>query len=204
MHIRGNFKTSFVDDINYYRGKCGMCQNYNLNAPSYRGCKCNIHTLKGLAFDDTCSRQRDDRRRSIKEIKKAFEKCRGYDPAIYYIATVIRDTLQTEEAIFYYDLIKEFWQNELEPNGQYQEFLEFYDFCGRLAAKMIKKDNHCQEICQTILANYFVPLGAYIICYEYDKAFEIYQELVNKLRIIYNDNKEQSLEEYQIKRIRRF
>ena len=71
MHIKGSFDSHFHNDINYYRGKCGMCQNYDLKSTNHRGCRCQIHTRKNLAFDDSCSYQRDDRSRSIKDIKKA-------------------------------------------------------------------------------------------------------------------------------------
>lgn len=208
MHIKGNFNPQFVNDINYYKGKCGMCQNYQLQKTTHRGCQCRIHTLRALAFDDTCSRQRDDRSRSIKDIKKAFENCRGYDPAIYYIATIVNNILNTEKSQFYYDLIKEYWQDIFQNNPKYQEFLEFYDFYGHIIANLISKDKNKEQICLTILNNYFVPIGLDLQIGNYDKAFKTYQDMVLKIRLlyaeIYQNFNQENLEDKQITRIRRF
>ena len=187
MHIKGNFDSRFHNDINYYRGRCGMCQNYDLKSTNHRGCRCQIHTRKNLAFDDSCSYQRDDRNRSIKDIKKAFESIRGYDPAIYYIATVVKNTLNDDKALFYYELIKNFWLDILQNNNSYQEFLTFYDILGKLLAQEIRKDQNCEIICQNILENYFVPFGAYVEMRNYNQALAIYIDMVNQLRTLYNE-----------------
>ena len=62
MPIRGNLSPYFHDDINYYWGKCAMCVNYNLLRPTYRGCECLRYTRKGLAFDDKCMHQINDKK----------------------------------------------------------------------------------------------------------------------------------------------
>ena len=208
MHIKGNFDSRFHNDINYYRGRCGMCQNYDLKSTNHRGCRCQIHTRKNLAFDDSCSYQRDDRNRSIKDIKKAFESIRGYDPAIYYIATVVKNTLNDDKALFYYELIKNFWLDILQNNNSYQEFLTFYDILGKLLAQEIRKDQNCEIICQNILENYFVPFGAYVEMRNYNQALAIYIDMVNQLRTLYNEAyvkyQKQNLENYQLARIKRF
>ncbi len=208
MHIKGSFDSHFHNDINYYRGRCGMCQNYDLKSTNHRGCRCQIHTRKNLAFDDSCSYQRDDRSRSIKDIKKAFESIRGYDPAMYYIATVVKNTLKNEKALFYYELVQEFWLNILPNSNIYNEFLTFYDILGKLLAIEIERDENREKICTNILENYFVPFGAYVEMHDYDKALAIYLDMVNNLRTLYNEAylkyQSKNLEDYQLTRIKRF
>lgn len=185
MHIHGDFLTYFNEKNGYYNGKCGMCSHYKLNEPTRYGCKCDVRTRKGLAFDDTCRSQRDDRYRSQKDIKKAFEKIRVYTPEIYYIATAVRDILNTPESKVCFVLIKQYRDKRVQNELRFYGDLVSYDIYGRLVADAIRKDKKSEEIANILLTNFLKPTCQFILEDRIDEAVAFYRYGVVKLKELY-------------------
>lgn len=185
MHIRGNFLNGYSDKKGYYDGKCGMCEHYQLDKITRFGCMCDVRTRKGLAFDDTCSRQRNDRKRTSKDIKKAMEKIRDYTPEVYYVATAVRDILGSEASKVCFVLIKQYRDQRVQNELRFFGNLVSYDIYGRLVAEAIRKDKRAKEICTIILNSLLKPTCRLILNDELDRAIAFYRYGIERLCELY-------------------
>ena len=226
-----NLYDGFKDIDGYYKNKCGMCEKYPIYDKSKatpRGYVCPIHSSGwfstiGVAFDDTCNRQSNDRRRKHKDIKDAYEalikKCGRYNPKpySYYIATVVDKILKTDVTKVYWQMIGEFRENILEKNIRYFNLLASYDIYGRIIAYAIEKDENQKEVALAIYNNYLIPICSLISMSYYDtekvaEAISLYRQMVENLIDLYkipnikdyNYNDLKSLSKDDITRIRRF
>ncbi len=221
----------FKDIDGYYKDKCGMCESYPIwdkSKATPRGYVCPVHSTGwfstvGVAFDDSCNHQRNDRRRKHKDIKDAYEvlikKCGRYNPKSYnyYIATVVDNILKTDVTKIYWQMISEFRENILEKNIQYFNLLVSYDIYGRIIAYAIEKDENKKEVALAIYNNYLIPICNLISIANYDtskieEVIFLYKQMVENLMDLYkipnikeyDYNNLTSLSKDDITRIRRF
>ena len=191
----GYFKP-YLDSMSYYDGKCATCLNYNLyniSAAYKDGFKCVVHSSRRLALDDSCRSYREDRRRTYKDIEKAFkelEKKYGrYAPhsySVWYIMTVVCQILGIEEYQKYLALGVYFREEYLEKDILKNcKILVNYDMNGRLIADSINQDEQKEVVAQELFNTYLLPFCNAIEGGQNDVALGIYLEMFEKLKDIY-------------------
>lgn len=186
-----------------YKGQCGSCKNYQINdlrgaerdgyGCSYQGRVFGSPYYKRFPFDYSCGGYKKDSYRTDKDIQKAYEdldRRYGYRPGKstwYYIATFVTETLGTEACENYFTTIAQFREQVLEKKIiKYASFLVEYDMYGRLIANSLYQDEQKELIAKELLFNYIIPTCLLINQKKYDEALNIYIEMFEKLKEMYN------------------
>ena len=205
----GYFKP-YLDKMSYYDGKCATCINYNINniRDAYKdGFKCVVHTSGRLAFDDSCRSYREDRRRTYKDIEKAFNemerKYGRYTPhsySVWYIMTAVCQILGIEEYQKYLALGVYFREEYLEKDIiRNCNLLVNYDINGRIIANSINSDEQRKLVAEEIFNNYLLPFCQAVETGQNEVALGIYLEMFDKLKEIYRVEQLNNLSEtYQV------
>lgn len=189
------FKPYFVDQTGYYRDKCGGCINYNITnlRDAYNdGYPCVARRNKRLAFDDSCTSQREDRRRTDKDIKKAFEameaKYGRYKPHSYsawHIMTAVCNILGIDEYQEYLATGVYFREEVLQKDLRYLGLLVQYDMLGRLVANSLWQDEQKEVVAYELFVNYLKPFCENVQNNNVDAALGRYTEMYERLKEIY-------------------
>ncbi len=193
--------SSFVDNDGYYINRCGMCIMYpidDISKATPRGYVCPKYNSGwlggtiGMAFEDSCNSQRNDRSRRHKDIKKAYEnlirKCGRYEGKSYwsYIMTTINAIINTSKTISYYHILGEFRDNYMQNKIEYWHYLVQYDIYGPIIAQKIYTDSNKINVANYLINNYLNIVVDNIINNNYEQAIIIYVKMVNDLKNYYH------------------
>lgn len=184
-----------------YKGQCGSCVHYmidDLRGADKDGYGCNANGkvfgssyYKRFPFDHSCSRYQEDRRRSDRDIDKAFralDSRYGYRPGSsswWYIATFVNETLGSDLCENYFHTMADFRENYLQKNLIYVNFLVQYDMYGRLIKDSLDKDPQKIVIARELFINHIIPICSDIDAQNYDAAFGKYLNMFETLKSLY-------------------
>lgn len=186
-----------------YDGMCGSCVHYKINdlrgaykdgyGCDYQGRIFGSSNYKRFAFDDSCRGYKKDYNRSDKDIDKALKALNsryGYRPGKstwWYIVTFVADILNTDIADECFITFAEFRSEILEGKIiKYAAFLVEYDMYGRLIANSLYQDEQKEIVARELLTNYIIPTCNLINEEKYDEALNLYTEMFEKLKEMYN------------------
>ena len=186
-----------------YKGQCGSCKNYlidDLRGADRDGYGCKYQGkifgspyYKRFPFDYSCGGYKKDYNRSDKDIDKALKALNsryGYRPGKstwWYIVTFVADMLNTDIADECFITFAEFRSEILEGKIiKYAAFLVEYDMYGRLIANSLYQDEQKEIVARELLTNYIIPTCNLINEEIYDEALNIYMEMFEKLKEMYN------------------
>ena len=184
-----------------YKGQCGSCVHYRIedlrgaDRDGY-GCDANGKVFgspyyKRFPFDNSCSRYKEDRNRTDRDIEKAFKALDnkyGYRPGSsswWHIATFVNTTLGSDVCNNYFYTMVAFRENYLQKDLRYVNFLVQYDMYGRLIADSLAKDSQKKLIAQELLLNHIIPICYAYEAQNYELAFTKYMDMFETLKCLY-------------------
>jgi len=166
-----------------YDGCCGSCKWLNTN--DYCGtkdrCKCTLRGGYHDLHESKCYKHEYDPYKDYYDLNHRW-----------YIVTAIFNKLGLSDDYECISLLHNFRKNVLSKDSRYDAMLAEYDIVGPKIAKLLKEDSESVEICQKLLQVYLVRVLDYIRDKKYDDALNLYIEMVNFLKLIYEvtDNKD--------------
>ena len=173
----------------YYDGRCAMCTHYQIDdiKSAYNdGFVCDVHWLKRLALDDSCPKYKEDKSRSYKDIKKAFEKMErkygSYKPHRYYIVTAICDILGIDEYQEYVIMGNLYRDMYLENDESKKGFLQDYYVNGQKIADKLYDDEFGYDKGLDMFNNFIRPFYILVMNKKYDLAFYCYNTMYTHLK----------------------
>ena len=162
-----------------YDGCCGSCEHMNTNdyVRTKNHCYC---TYRKQYYD-------------LNERKCCYYK---YDPYKdyydlnhrWYIVSAIFEKLGLSENYECIALLEYFRENVLEKDPKYIDTLAEYDIVGPKIAEELVNDPDFKELSKKLIQVYLVRVLDKIKEKKNDEALELYLEMVNFLKTIYNSN----------------
>lgn len=167
---------------------CGDCE--------YLGRKEN-ETYKDFWSGETkykCKRTGDYKKindSSCNDIRKIERKNEGYQPSGCYITTIVCDILGLSDNCEILNVLRNFRNNYLRGNKEYEYLLKEYDVIGPIISSRIANNpNELEKMhnAQNLLKGFIVPCARFINVEDYESAIITYTAMVNYLKNIYDIN----------------
>ena len=154
---------------------CGECALYDIKGTPKWG---NEHycNKKGKYYPPTRSACSDFIKNNVKE---------GYQKAGCYITTIVCNVLGYADDCFILTTLREFRENYLKQNPEYLPLLIEYDQIGPKISENILNEQDVYITALEIARNFLVPCVSAILDKLYDKAIDIYKNMVMYLKLKY-------------------
>ena len=162
--------------MNTFDGCCGSCEHMNTN--DYSGskhiCKCTYRQQYYSLTEPKCSYYRYDPRKDYYDLNRRW-----------YIVSAIFEKLGLPDSYDCVAKLQYFRENVLEKDSKYMNILIEYDIIGPKLAELLKNDSDSEKLCQRLIQVFLVRILDLIMDNKNDEALNLYIEMVNLLKTIY-------------------
>ena len=164
-----------------YGGCCGSCIHLNVNdyVRTKDNCKCTLRGGYHNLHERACPRPMYE-----------YDENRDYYDLNHrwYIVTAIFTVLGLNDNYECINLLHNFRNNILSKDSKYDNVLAEYDIVGPVLAKNLIEDEDSIELCKKLSQVYLIRVLDLIKEEKYDDALNLYTEMINLLKVIYNVN----------------
>ncbi len=176
--------------MNTFDGRCGSCVHMNTNdyVRTKDHCKC---TMRGQYYDlnePKCRYYEYDRYKDYYDLNHRW-----------YIVTAIFTKLGLKDDYECISLLHNFRNNVLSKDSRYDSMLAEYDIVGPKIANLLLNDEESVDLCKRLVQVFLTRVLDKIKAGENEEALNLYIEMVNLLKVIYNVDLVQKEEEPKIK-----
>ncbi len=163
--------------MNTYDGRCGSCVNMNTNdyVRTKDNCKCTYRGQYYNLNEPKCCYYKYDQYKDYYDLNHRW-----------YIVSAIMSKLGLSDKYECVSLLHNFRINVLEKDDRYNEILAQYDIIGPKIAELLINDSDSKELCERLIQVFLIRVLEKIKEKQYNEALEIYLEMVNLLKVIYN------------------
>ena len=163
--------------MNTFDGCCGSCENMNTNdyVRTKDHCYCTVRRQYYDLTEPKCRYYKYDRYKDYYDLNHRW-----------YVVTAIFNKLGLNDNYECTNLLHNFRNNILAKNQDYESMLAEYDVVGPVIAERLSTDTDSIELCKKLLQVYLTRVLDFIKEEKYDEALNLYIEMVNLLKVIYN------------------
>lgn len=165
--------------MNTFDGCCGSCQHMNTNdyTRTKNHCYCTYRRQYYDLTERKCSYYKYDPYKDYYDLNRRW-----------YIVSAIFKKLGLSDDYECISLLHNFRINVLEKDSRYKGFLEEYDIVGPKIAEELMNDPDAKEMSERLIQVFLDHVLDKIKEGKNDEALELYLEMVNFLKMIYNTN----------------
>ena len=165
--------------MNTFDGCCGSCQHMNTNdyVRTKNHCYCTYRKQYYDLTERKCSYYKYDPYKDYYDLNRRW-----------YIVSAILNKLGLSDDYECISLLHNFRINVLEKDSRYDNVLKEYDIVGPKLAIALVHDDDAVELSKRLIQVYLVRVLDKIKENKNDDALELYLEMVNFLKTIYNSN----------------
>lgn len=163
--------------MNTFDGRCGSCVHMNTNdyVRTKDHCYCTYRRQYYDLNDPKCRYYKYDRYKDYYDLNHRW-----------YIVGAIINKLELSDKYECISLLHNFRNNVLAKDSRYEDVLAEYDIIGPKIAFLLESDSDSKEICKRLLQTYLVRVLDFIREKRNDDALNLYLEMVNMLKVIYD------------------
>lgn len=162
--------------MNTFDGCCGSCKHLNTNV--YSGskhiCKCTERGGYHKLDEKKCYKYEYDENKDYYDLNHRW-----------YIVGAIFRKLGLSDEYECISLLHNFRVNVLEKDSRYDDMLAEYDIVGPKIANLLEKDDYSEELCKRLIQVFLVKILDLIKENKNDEALNLYIEMVNMLKTVY-------------------
>lgn len=169
---------------------CGSCTYLDLNYGGDCNGKyyCNKKWERHLATDIACSNYTKAYSRSSSSYNNAIDYSKSKQQSNCYITTLLCDILKLSDTNYYINILRNFRNNYLRYNIEYNHLLVEYDIVGPIICRNLIFDKQKNIIAAKLFYNYISPVVSLIEDNMFVDAIVRYSMMVSKLKEIYGIN----------------
>ena len=163
--------------MNTFDGCCGSCKHLNTNdyVRTKDHCYCTYRRQYYDLNDPKCYAYKYDPYKDYYDLNHRW-----------YIVTAIFNKLGLKDDYECISLLHNFRNNVLSKDPRYDSMLAEYDIVGPKIAELLTKDNDSVELCKKLVQVFLVKVLDAIKAGNNEEALNLYIEMVNWLKQLYN------------------
>ena len=176
---------------------CSECTYLKTDDPDlYGNYWCETKLERVSACKEACYRFCRAYSRSSYEVKdfEKYSKDNSGSPGCY-LTTMLCYVLESPDSNAILNSMRDFRNNVLQKDMKYKELLVEYDIVGPVIAQNLKNDPLKYIIATECLFKYIIPTIRLIKQEKNDEAVDLYKNMTNRLKNIYNVNTTVSIED---------
>ena len=172
----GCYEYSDLPDSYKNQANCSICENlklsdYRLDYYGKKQCYCKEKCKYIKENSEIC--------RDVLISSSNYSRLGSYSPSGCYITTMVCEILGYEDDCELLSTLRKFRDNYLKKNlDKFLPILQQYDFIGPIISNCLRCKEDKEEFSLNILKYYLIPCVREIENNNYDKAIEIYKEMV--------------------------
>lgn len=147
---------------------------------------CETRLERVLATDEECYRFCRAYSRSSSTSEKFEKISKDKSESQCYLTTVMCQILKMTDDNYFLNTMRHFRNETLQKNEKYKHLLVEYDIIGPKIVQNIMDDPMRVKISVDCMYNYIKPITKLIKTNENDSAVNMYTEMTNKLKSLYN------------------
>ena len=130
--------------------------------------------------------------------------CRHFNkkkmPSTCYLTTIACDILGYKDDAYPLQTLRDFRDNYMKMNSEYDQVLEDYDIVGPMICDKLEEDENNVEVARSMMNNYIAPAVMLIDDKHYDYAIRLYECMTIDLMHHYNIDESVLKGEYKVRK----